>query len=461
MSGPLLIIETPRAGDYGHRFVTSSASLSESEIARIADEANRNPLGQTYISVARQTRQVLRNGTVRQGTERIILEGIDAAQLAQSQLDGLNHALAGLFPLVENLAQTIDWKSGEMNAVIVRPELRQWVARPEFQGLPLAKTSPISGPDDPRAAPPNERRSLRRASVLRSAVLLASIAIFAVVAGALFSRHSRRSPSTDAEQPAPELPVTAAFDDLSRKWGCPPDELAIALLRAANWERRIEADNAKLDKILAEPEVQSLIETAVQAEAPDQFLLDPAVQRCDDIRRLLEHRRPCTPQNALALRRWLFQAWNNFSQLKNAASEASPHLQNTSYDDGFVELLLKIPHVQLDIGTGDGFREPAAPIFDRQDDMICRVLVMIGRELNASGALETLMDEPAPSTDRATLLGMLQTLHRARNGLRKALSESRKSVVDQLPIDAIEAVRDKAYPSLEQFLDHLSQFDSL
>jgi len=67
MTGLCLIIETPCAGDSGHRFLSSSPDLSESEIARIATEANRTAVGAEYISVSREARQLLKNATVREG----------------------------------------------------------------------------------------------------------------------------------------------------------------------------------------------------------------------------------------------------------------------------------------------------------------------------------------------------------------------------------------------------------
>ena len=120
MTGLSLIVETPCAGDSGHRFLSSSPDLSESEVTRIVTEANRIPVGPTYISVSREARQMLKNATVREGTERIILNGVDVGTLTPSDINSVEADLTDLFSPLRALAETMDWQSSERSTVIIR-----------------------------------------------------------------------------------------------------------------------------------------------------------------------------------------------------------------------------------------------------------------------------------------------------------------------------------------------------
>ena len=80
-SGIYLVVETPRAGRLGHRYIRSSNVLpTEQSIVDIFTKAGMNPVGANYISVSMSVTQTL-PGSVRQGNERIVLIGVNTQKV--------------------------------------------------------------------------------------------------------------------------------------------------------------------------------------------------------------------------------------------------------------------------------------------------------------------------------------------------------------------------------------------
>jgi hypothetical protein len=452
MIGFCLVIETPRAGDAGHRFLTSCSDVGESEIARVMAEASRTPVSDTFISVSRQVTQTLKNSTVREGTERIILNGVKVGDLEQSDIDAVQVALTKLFVPLQRLTDTLSWQSIERTTVILRPELQGWIDRPEFRKLPTTKSAARTGRLTQDTVSIPKRRLPRRA--VAWAIVATGIATLVVAVAILVKNPFNGGAGPDPRPPEP--PGQAAFQQLARDWDCTPDELGVSLLRAANWDRREQADVIGLDAMLADGEVLAIMDKVKATSHPAQLLVSPAVERDDRFRRLVMDRGAKSANDARALRRWLFASWQRFSELKRDASHASDFLREIQGGDAFSRAIMMISEVQLDVGTGEGFREPATPLFDRQDVMIYRALEHIHQRLGDAGVAQVLIAENANGgSDLPTFVARLEE---SRDRIPRLIGESRRTVIDQVPAEGVRVVRDDAYKSLEQFLLQLSTF---
>jgi len=450
MIGISLVIETPRAGDAGHRFLTSCPELGETEIARRVAEASRTQVGTTFISVSRQVTQILKNSTVREGTERIILNGIKVTDLEQSDIEAVQLALTDLFEPLKCLTDTLRWQSIELTTVIVRQELQEWIDRPVFRELPtisVARTGRLT--QDTVSIP--KRRLPRRsvAWVIGASVMAASMVAVAILVGKLFDGGGGLDPRP------PESSVPTAFQELSLEWDCTSDELGASLLRAANWDRREQVDAIGLDSILADGEVLAIMDEIIATNPPSQFLVSPAVVREDGFHRLVMNRGVMSANDAHALRLWLFASWQRFSELKRDASQASRFLRQIEEGDAFSKFIIKVSEIQFDIGTGDGFREPATPLFNRQDVMIYRALVQVHQEMVNTGVVSKLVD------DGSDLPTFIDSLRDSRDTISKLVGDSRNSLMSnpRVASEGLGVVRD-AYQSLEQFLANLSKLNA-
>jgi len=453
MTGLCLIIETPCAGDSGHRFLSSSPDLSESEIARIATEANRTAVGAEYISVSREARQLLKNATVREGTERIILSGVDVGTLTPTDIDSIKTALTELFSPLQALAETLDWQSSERSTVIIRSELRDWIDQPKFRDVPLITTSANSFHSSNYAASPRERRSFARPIVWAAATSAVAVLLIAtaILVGMILSRNGE-------PEPVPPVPRgNAAFQELADTWGCSPEELGESLLRAANWDRREEAGTIGLDALLVDGEVLAIIEAVRTTDPPGQFLMSPAIKHEDAFWRLMMDRSIHSGSDAIALRRWLFDSWQKFLALKENASLARHFVDDIEHGDSFSKFIVSVPEVQFDIGTGEGFREPATPLFDRQDVLIYRALINIHQVMRDAGVPQMLIANGHVESDLSKFVAMLSE---SRNAISRMVGDSRNAAMNapEVPAEGVGKVRD-AYQSLEQFLSQLSAVD--
>ena len=104
-SGIYLVVETPRAGRLGHRYIRSSNVLpTEQSIVDIFTKAGMNPVGANYISVSMSVTQTL-PGSVRQGNERIVLIGVNTQKV---DIVKIKAALQKLFVPLDQLIKDTD-----------------------------------------------------------------------------------------------------------------------------------------------------------------------------------------------------------------------------------------------------------------------------------------------------------------------------------------------------------------
>ena len=139
--GIYLVVETPRAGRLGHRYIRSSNVFpTEQSIVDIFTKAGMNPVAANYISVSMSVTQTL-PGSVRQGNERIVLIGVNTQKVNIVQIKA---ALQKLFVPLDQLIKGTDWEKESNKIICSNPILEGWISGEDFQDLPEYK------PEDPK-----------------------------------------------------------------------------------------------------------------------------------------------------------------------------------------------------------------------------------------------------------------------------------------------------------------------
>jgi hypothetical protein len=132
MSSLRLYAETPRAGQYGHRFlVPKGVSVSESEVvAAFSSTKEGVSFGQDHIAVGRKVKQLSLGGTTRDGLEVIVLTGLNAATLPDCLFNQLVEVLRRHSLSLESLVLTgIDWSKVIQDAIIIpSSDMRDWLS---------------------------------------------------------------------------------------------------------------------------------------------------------------------------------------------------------------------------------------------------------------------------------------------------------------------------------------------
>ncbi|MBU0484325.1 MAG: hypothetical protein KKB30_07410 [Proteobacteria bacterium] len=128
MKKPFLIAETPRAGNRGHRFIVPTGlEISSSDLELFFQKATRQNRGRNFLSVNRQVKQLLTSGSVRTGTETLMLAGIETAALNPQEIDNLDKTLQKRLIDLEQLVTTeINWEKDGQNTMVIRKELTDW-----------------------------------------------------------------------------------------------------------------------------------------------------------------------------------------------------------------------------------------------------------------------------------------------------------------------------------------------
>jgi hypothetical protein len=135
MTSLRLYAETPRAGQYGHRFlIPEGVSVSESEVVAAFSSAKEGvSFGRDHIAVGRKVKQLSLGGTTRDGLEVIVLTGLNAATLPDCLFNQLVEVLRRHSLSLESLVLTgIDWGKVLQDAIIVpSAEMRDWLSELE------------------------------------------------------------------------------------------------------------------------------------------------------------------------------------------------------------------------------------------------------------------------------------------------------------------------------------------
>ena len=147
MKAPTLIAETSLAGELGHRFLVPEDLMGQEQLVRrFVSEAVSHLAGGNFLAVTRKVQQTLENGTVRDGTEILVLIGVDVGRLSVSDYincqRSLFHRLEDMNRLVTG---TIEWRRAESSLLVPCPSMERWIQEDAFDRLPA--TSVDDGPD--------------------------------------------------------------------------------------------------------------------------------------------------------------------------------------------------------------------------------------------------------------------------------------------------------------------------
>ncbi|MBI5764287.1 MAG: hypothetical protein HZA51_12265 [Planctomycetes bacterium] len=451
MTGLRLIVETPRGGEAGHRFLISRNDTVESEVALAAAAASQNAVGRSYISVSRQVTQRLPNGAVREGAERMILGGVDVGALQPEQIEQVKSELTKLLPSLDSLIESMNWSSGNRSTVIVCEELRDWVASELFGDLPLSELTVASS--STKSGPP-----------IRSPtkwLLIATLALACVGMLWLFSgrRVSRTESGKTQKQPL-LLTNEARVRELASEWQCTPEEVIRSLKRAGNWDRRREADGLSLKTGLEDGEILAMLNKVAASNGSDRYCVSPSIEGAVAFRGFVGDRPLRSAEEIRRLRRWLFSTWMQYADLRQAAKKARDALNQEGARDVFSRMLVSVADAETEVGLGDSFQDPATPLLDRQDLMIFRLLEDIRQGLSMGGftwdSAEGSID--VVTTDSLTKFVTDLRVHLA--GMRDAIKKSRAILTDTVRENKGSGIADAvfdAYKSLERFLEELSK----
>ncbi|WP_020476138.1 hypothetical protein [Zavarzinella formosa] len=140
MQGPLLIAETPNAGEIGHRYlVPAGVPLASSQAASLVDRLGGEGrlVGPSYLAIRRRAVQ---DYSDRIGWETLQVAGVNTSQLSEDQRQAifgrLEHWLEKLVPV----AQAVDW-SRHRQLVVGNDDLSRW-QKEDFDSLPAADLFP-------------------------------------------------------------------------------------------------------------------------------------------------------------------------------------------------------------------------------------------------------------------------------------------------------------------------------
>ncbi len=204
-----LIAETPNAADGTHRYLASPGHrLRQPEIERLMQKARYREVGEDYVAVSRQVRQVR---TGRQAEDLLVLGGLDVSRLRrEGRLESTQQQLSERVRELPEVVAGIDWRGTGTTAEAAR-----------FGGW-------LHGFDVPVARGANRRRLLPGL-----ALVVAGAVIFAIVRGlGPSSRPEEASPARSAEGPPPVSAPSAEKPRATAGTAAPaPEDLADRRLR--------------------------------------------------------------------------------------------------------------------------------------------------------------------------------------------------------------------------------------
>ena len=137
---PFFIAETPRAGAFGHCFIVPPGHVPTStHIAEFCRVAAQHNMGTNFVATSRQVVQRLPTGSVRQGTEILLLAGINYPKLTEAQLQQLSSVLKIRLDDLERLIENIAWARECQSLKVIRQEFADWVREDQLADLPLVR----------------------------------------------------------------------------------------------------------------------------------------------------------------------------------------------------------------------------------------------------------------------------------------------------------------------------------
>ncbi len=125
---PLLLIETPRAGVFGHRFLVGDPDrLVETSPAEIFSRASLATHGPDYIAVKKQVEQELPGGSIRTGPETLVVAKIKCDRIRSEEKAVIEKWLNDRMGKITGLITTLpDNRTAGSRTVLAVPELAAW-----------------------------------------------------------------------------------------------------------------------------------------------------------------------------------------------------------------------------------------------------------------------------------------------------------------------------------------------
>ncbi len=472
MSGLALFVETPRAGELGHRFlVAGNDQARERQIAEYVKSVDKDvSVGANFIGVARSVRQ--HSGTaIRTGREIIVLAGVDVSRITGPSRDQLLTTLQKHLDRLEHLVlRGIDWSRLPNAELVVRSaELSQWLD--EIRAFQFPETEWLGGPR-PLAPADVGLTSTRRPRISRPVVgfvLLVSLLATLFVVGTWFfgtpqngaDRSAAHQELENRGQGSKASDSEYAIRELADEWACSPDDVSRSLLRAANWDRRREADTLSFDIGLNDGEVRPLVDKVTSKAGVERMLVSPAVDSEPHFRNFAIRHRSSPVTASHDVRRWLYGVWGKWGRLRESVANANKALPAMEKADDLTRMMVVVAQLEPDVGLGDGFREPITPLFDRQDVMIWRFLNQCRVTMKSCGINEFLR-EPVASPPISELASFLAAVRMNRTEIVATIAGSRSQAAETVGNsqgqEAEKSVRD-AYRAFEDFVEYLARFD--
>jgi len=431
---PYLIIETPRGGGVGHRFLTSRDNVEESEAAEVLAAAGQHPAGKTYVSVSRQVKQQLPGGTVREGLETIVLAGIDVGHLAPNEIEQIQSKLFGRFALLDRLIESTDWSHSSRSTVIFCEQLQKWVAEDKFLSLPTVKAIPVS---NARRATTTPWFSKSRLTI--AALFIVGLGIIAIIRFLTSDGTDLTKTGIDPGQPKP-LSNRNLVDTLAHEWHCEAGDVVRSLKRAGNWDKRRAADFLSLEAGLADSDVMETLRRVIAKKKDSgQFWVSGSIGD-PSFRQFVDRRLGSQPSAAemQSLRKWFYQTWKGFVVVREKADKTSGSLNTLENKDAISKLIVDLAHIG-EVGLGDSFEEPKTPLLTRQDFMVYRLIEDCRINVLAP-AFATGVSETDPGIPRV-------------EDLAAFIAQLRDPKMDVLKMDVLKKItasRDDHYPSVRK-----------
>jgi len=421
MKRVFLIVETPRAGDFGHRFLVPSWIRDEHLVASIAEDAARNPEGKCHVAVIRSTEQRLKSGPVRISSESLILAGIDGERLTPAQLEKVRVGLGCLWDQVDSLLPRLKRFGLSSRAILLNcDEIDEWA-----QHLPLAELPNARLPTGRITAPGHRARGLPR-------IALCSIAIIALLltCGFLWNQTSKPPSPGRSSSERLRVEVLRLLEKLAARWGCQTVDVASSICRAT--KRSTGADDPIARVLLEAASSESFLGrirslSAGRPESLVALLPESDTETAGTLRELLRDRGDGA---ALELRRSLYGTWRAFVTLSDRSRAVSQSLKRLAVEpSGFRRTIAFSAEKTLDPGLGTHFAEPVTPIFDEQDAMIIRLVKSWLDEGYGQGLDEAFRQAGVAVPEGQGLVDRLKLLHLSRKQIAEGLINEEKQVI--------------------------------
>jgi len=125
---PILLIETPRAGIFGHRFLVSNIDrLGGLSPAAFMSRSALCREGNDYLSVSAPVSQELPGGSIRSGPETLLIAGIRKKRLKENEYTATQKWLTAHLQLVDEIIASLpDNRTAGSSTILAAPLLSSW-----------------------------------------------------------------------------------------------------------------------------------------------------------------------------------------------------------------------------------------------------------------------------------------------------------------------------------------------